>query len=272
MLILRMRLFILPNTKRHFWSMWRTNTVPNIDKGLSLNPTLSQAAISSSLQWLVDLVYLLLIHMICPAMMKKNLMSKSVGEMSPGQSDRAARLLIAARLYLNPAPETTKNWGQVDPNLNDYHSNRMEVSSTSWLPHITGWWHQQEETHWKYAELSNVACDIFSILAHSLRVEASFSLGRGTLRGRESKTTVETLQEKVGVRQIALANNGIVVGDYPALHTMLTESDLELKRGWRKENCTEWPRSTSFWRCGRAANNYLLHRRNLSPKQSKSQP
>jgi len=28
--ILRMRLLILPNTMRHFWSMWRTNTAPNI--------------------------------------------------------------------------------------------------------------------------------------------------------------------------------------------------------------------------------------------------
>jgi len=45
-----------------------------------------------------------------------------VAETTPGRSDRAARFLTAARLYLNSPPEAPKNWGQINPNLNDYHS------------------------------------------------------------------------------------------------------------------------------------------------------
>jgi len=65
-----------------------------------------------------------------------NLTPKHLPEMTPGQSDRAARLLTAARLYLNSPPESPKNWGQVNPNLYDYHSDPMEISSTFWIPDI----------------------------------------------------------------------------------------------------------------------------------------
>jgi len=89
------------------------------------------------------------------------LTTNNVAEMTPGRSDRAARLLTAARLDLNSPPEPPKNWGRINPNLNDYHSDPMEISSTFWIPDITDWWRQQEEMHSKYADLSNVACDIF---------------------------------------------------------------------------------------------------------------
>jgi len=72
------------------------------------------------------------------------LMSTNVAETTPGQSDHAARLLTAARLYLNSPPELPHNWGQINPNLNDYHSDPMEISRTFWLPDITDWWRQQE--------------------------------------------------------------------------------------------------------------------------------
>jgi hypothetical protein len=84
--------------------------------------------------------------------------------------------LTAATLYLNSLPEAPKNWGQINPNLNDYHSDRMEISSSLWIPDITDWWRQQEAMHSKYANLSNGARDIFSILPHAVGVEASFSL------------------------------------------------------------------------------------------------
>jgi len=71
----------------------------------------------------------------------------NVAETRPGHSDRAACLLTAARLYLNLPPEAPKNRGQINPNLNDYHSDPMEISSTFWIPDITDWWRQQEETH-----------------------------------------------------------------------------------------------------------------------------
>jgi len=64
----------------------------------------------------------------------------NVRETTPGRSDCAARILTAARLYLNSPPEAAKNWGQINPNLNDYHSDRMEICSTFWIPDITDWW------------------------------------------------------------------------------------------------------------------------------------
>jgi len=152
-----------------------------------------------------------------------------VSETTPGRSDRAARLLTPARLYLNSPPEAPKNWGQINPNLNDYHSDPMEISSTFWKPDITDWWRQQEETHSKYADLSNVARDIFSIVPHGVGVEASFSLGQDVIGWRQSKTTGETLCEKVVVRQFARANNAIMAGTDPELDTMNTENDSEIK-------------------------------------------
>jgi hypothetical protein len=78
-----------------------------------------------------------------------------VGKSTPGRSDRAAGLFTAPSLYLNSPPELPQNWGRINLNLNDYHSNPMEISRTFWLPDITNWWQQQEETHSKYADLSN---------------------------------------------------------------------------------------------------------------------
>jgi len=65
------------------------------------------------------------------------IMSNNVVETTPGRSDRAALLSTTARLNLNSPPEAPKNWGQINPNLNDYHSDPMEISSTLWLPYIT---------------------------------------------------------------------------------------------------------------------------------------
>jgi len=154
----------------------------------------------------------------------------NVPETTPGRSDRAARLLTAARLFLNSPPEAPKNWGQINPNLNDYHTDPMEISSTFWIPDITDWWGQQEEMQSKYADLSNVARDIFSIIPHGGGVEGSFSLGRDVIGWRQSKTTGETLREKVVVTQFARANHGILAGIDPELETMNTENDSEMKK------------------------------------------
>jgi len=106
----------------------------------------------------------------------------------------------------------------------------MEISSTFWIPDITDWWHQHEETHSKYADLSNVACNISSIIPRGVGVEASFSLGRDVIGWRQSKTTGETLCNRVVVRQFARANNGILAGTDPELDTMNTENDSEMKK------------------------------------------
>jgi len=98
---------------------------------------------------------------------------KNVAEMTPGRSNRVACLLTSARFYTNSPPESPKNWGQVSTNLDDYHSDPMEISRTSWLPDITEGRRPHENTHSKYADLSNVACDIFSLIQHGMGVEAS---------------------------------------------------------------------------------------------------
>jgi hypothetical protein len=144
--------------------------------------------------------------------------------------DRAVRLLTAARLYLNLPPEAPKNLGQINPNLNDYHSDPMEISSTSWIPALTDWWRQQEETHSNYADLRNVARDRFSIIPHGVGVEASVSLGRDVIGWRQSKTTGETHRAKVVVGQFAGANNGMLAGTDPELDTTNTEHDSEMKK------------------------------------------
>jgi len=63
----------------------------------------------------------------------------NVAEMTLGLSNRAVHLLTAARLYLNSPPEEPQNWGQVNPNHNDYHSDPIEISCTFWLPDIIDW-------------------------------------------------------------------------------------------------------------------------------------
>jgi len=105
------------------------------------------------------------------------LMPTDVAETTPGRSDCAARLLTAGRLHLNSRPELPQSWGQINPDLNDYHSDPMELSSTFLLPDITDWWQQQKETHSKYADLSSVPRDKFSIIPLSVGVEATFPLG-----------------------------------------------------------------------------------------------
>ena len=113
------------------------------------------------------------------------LMPNNVAETTRGRSDHAANLLTAARLYFNSPPESPKNWGQSNPNLNDYQSDPVKMSSLFWIPDIADWWRQQEETHSKYANLSNVARDKFSIIPHCLGVESSFSLRQDVVGWRQ---------------------------------------------------------------------------------------
>jgi hypothetical protein len=101
----------------------------------------------------------------------------NVSEITPRRSDRAVHLLTTTRLYLNSPHEAPKNWGQINRNLSDYHSDPMEISSTVWIPDITHWWRQREETHSTHADSSNTARDIFSIIQYGIGVETSFSLG-----------------------------------------------------------------------------------------------
>jgi len=149
--------------------------------------------------------------------------------MTPGQTDHAATLLTAAALYSNSPPDAWKNCREVNPNVNHYNNNPMEISSTFWLPDLTDRWHQQDEMHWMYADLSKVACNKFSIIPHGVGVEASFSNGRDVIGWRQSKTTSEMLWEEVITWQFARANNRILADNCTALETGETEDDLEFK-------------------------------------------
>jgi hypothetical protein len=117
----------------------------------------------------------------------------------------------------------------------------METSSTFWLLDIANWWLQQEVTHSKYAELSNVAQDIFCIISHSVRVEASISLGRDVIGWRQSKTPGETHRQKVVIRLCARANNALPAGDDPELDLSSPVKDMVMKREVSKRSWTEWP-------------------------------
>jgi len=155
---------------------------------------------------------------------EKYLMPNNVVETTPGRSNRVARLLTAASLQLNLLPEALKNWGQINPNLNDYHSEPMEINSTFWIPDITDWWCQQEKMHSTYADVSNVARDIVSIIPHGVGEEAIFSVGRDVIGWWQSKTTGEILREKVVVRQFARANEWILAGTVPEFDTTTTDT------------------------------------------------
>jgi len=106
----------------------------------------------------------------------------------------------------------------------------MEISRTFRLPEITDWWRQHDATHLKYANLSNVASEIFCIIPHCVGVEASVSLGWNVIGWRQSKTTGETLRKKVVVREFAQANDGLLAGDDPESDSSSTDNDIEMKR------------------------------------------
>jgi len=131
----------------------------------------------------------------------------------------------------------------------------MEISSTFWIPDITDWWRQQVETNSKYADLSNVARDIFSIIPHGVGVEASISLGRDVIGWRQSKTTGETLREKVIVREFARANTGILAGTDPALDTMNAENDSEMKKEVEESNLHRMAKVHDFLEMWQASQN-----------------
>jgi hypothetical protein len=82
----------------------------------------------------------------------------------------------------------------------------------------------------KYAVLTNVASDIFSIIPDDVGVRACFSLARDVIGWRQFNTTGETLRRNVVVRQCARANNRLLAGDYAVLDSTDTKNDLKMKR------------------------------------------
>jgi len=161
---------------------------------------------------------------------EEDLTPQKMAGMKPGRSYRAAYLWTATRLYLNSPPETPTNWGQVNLNVNDDHSNPIEISSRFQIPDITDWLRHPEETPSWCADLPNVAHDIVSIIPHGGGLEANFSLARDVIGWEQSQTIGETLFEKVVARLFARGNNGVLTGNDPALDRTNTDNNLEMKR------------------------------------------
>jgi len=157
------------------------------------------------------------------------LMPNNVAKTTPRWSDQAARVLTTTRLNLNSLPESSKNCWQVNPDLNDYHSDRTEISRTFWILDNTEWWCHRKKMHWNYTDLSNVAHDIFSIIQHGVGVEAGFSLGRDVIGWRQSQTTGRTFREEVDARLCTWANTRRLASNNPALDMMNTENNSEMK-------------------------------------------
>jgi len=169
-----------------------------------------------------------------------------VAEMTAGSNDRASRLLTASRLYSNCPPEAPMNWGQINPNLNDYHSDPVEISSTFCLPDITDWWRQEQKTHTKYADLSNVARDIFCIIPRGVAAVASFSHSRDVIGRRQLNTTGRTFHKTVILKRFDRANTSILAGIIPVSDTMNTEHDFQTKKEAEERTLHRMPKVHDF--------------------------
>jgi len=193
----------------------------------------------------------------------------NVAETTPRRSDRAAPSLSATGLDLNSPPEAPKNRGQINPNLEDYNSDPMWISSAFWIPDITDWWREMDEMHSKHADLSNVARDIFCLIPHGVRVESSVFLRRDVICLRQSKSTCETHRKIVIVRQFAPANKRNLAGGDPEVDSTHTENDSKLKTDVEERKLPKMSRCTSIWGCGRAAKTSVLPRMNLALEPSR---
>jgi hypothetical protein len=91
---------------------------------------------------------------------------------------------------------TANEQGESNPDLNDQHSDPLEIGSKLCIPDIAHWGHQQVETHWKYTDLANVVHDVFSIILHDISVESGFSLGRDVISRSQTEMSRETVRKK----------------------------------------------------------------------------
>jgi hypothetical protein len=58
------------------------------------------------------------------------IMPINVAETTPGQSNSITLFITPTRLHLNSQREAPKNQRRINTNLNDYHSDPIEISST----------------------------------------------------------------------------------------------------------------------------------------------
>jgi len=132
-------------------------------------------------------------------------------------------------LYLNSPPEAQNHWEQLNPNIDEYHVDPMAISTTFWLPNLTNWWLQQDETQSKKADHFNVPWDVCAIIPHGVGVQASCSLGRHVIAYCGLNPTGETLCGNVIIRKFDRANNRIFEGDNPVSYTTNKANNSEMK-------------------------------------------
>jgi len=160
-------------------------------------------------------------------------MPKNAVKTIPGHSNHIAPLCRAAGLYWTSPPELPLKWWQINLNHNDYHFDPMEISCTLWIPDITKWWRQWEETQPNYVDRSDVVWDIISIRPHGIGAEARHSLGQDVIGWRQSRTKGKTLCKIVIVRQLPWVNTWLLAGNDSALDWTNTDNNLEMK--WEVE-------------------------------------
>jgi hypothetical protein len=88
------------------------------------------------------------------------------------------------------------NWGQINPHLNEYHSDPKEISSSFLILIIIACQDQLQEMHSKYPDLSNVARNIDSVIPDCDFMKVSISLLQDVIGLRQSKTTGNSVRKK----------------------------------------------------------------------------
>jgi hypothetical protein len=156
---------------------------------------------------------------------KVYLRAKSIAETTSRQSNYVSCSLTPAGLNISAPPELLHNLGQINPNINNYHTNCVGIISIYCVPDITARWCQQNQAHSKYTDHSIVAYNIFSFIPCGVRLEGSICLGLHLIGLRQSITTAGTFCEILVLMKLPAA---ILAGNVTTLDIMITENDFEM--------------------------------------------
>jgi len=219
--------------------MWSMNIVLNIDMCQPLHSKPYRAPNSSPLQRLLDPVNYPLIHMIGPAMMRNT-----------------QRLTMWPRRHPDEVITTLTQW-------------RLVVHFV-YRTYPTGGANDGKRTpRTLISPMLHAICSISYHMESEWR--PGFPLGKMSLTGGSRKQQARPFMKKSfwGCLLEPILGSWWEITQYPIQRTWKTTR--KWTKSQRKGNCTEWPRFTTFWICGRAARTYMLHRRNLVIKTNKWQ-
>ena len=154
---------------------------------------------------------------------------------TPARALQQDRLMEVASKYINSVNADPAALGQHPPKTDDLKSdNLLELTAAFWKTDVAAYWRMQEDSCTEYAPLARMARDIFSVIPHGVGVEASLSLGRDVVGWRQCRTSGDTLQKKVIVRQFARSNPGIVAGAGASLENDAAAGQNEQKEEDKK--------------------------------------